>query len=291
MAITIGLNEFVLRQTPESKFSHFEGTWEELVALVTANFHNARPGYRDGVKLVDVDSTRFRSSIVKIGEDTPLQATFGHRREGEQSHTGIVAKGMPKGPAENVFIVLYHRDVLLEDDVDRENVGPETWQILSINASPSKEEVPFQPLAWARNVANLEGGTDPELESKSKEELIELIRENANAYIWWTQHTMVEPLKADEIEVTAGDDERVIWTITTDGNGGGTITPNPLMDPRKDVGSATEDYPGELTKEYDAAIDGLESTLLAMACAGMSVRTPQMRNVIQTTLDAIANNF
>ena len=43
------VNDFVKRQTATSRFSHFNGTWRELVVLVMENWNIQSPGYRDGV--------------------------------------------------------------------------------------------------------------------------------------------------------------------------------------------------------------------------------------------------
>ncbi len=40
-----------------------------------------------------------------------------------------------------------------------------------------------------------------------------------------------------------------------------------------------------------AAIDGMESLILALACAGQDVKSPQFIEAIQTTLDAIGNQY
>jgi len=42
---------------------------------------------------------------------------------------------------------------------------------------------------------------------------------------------------------------------------------------------------------HDAAIDGVESLLLSLACAGVDLSTPQVKAAVQTTLDAIDNNY
>jgi hypothetical protein len=43
--------------------------------------------------------------------------------------------------------------------------------------------------------------------------------------------------------------------------------------------------------EYNVAIDGMESLILGLACAGVDVSTPQFRDGIISALDAIANNY
>ena len=84
----IEANKCVKRQTPDSKFSHFEGTWDELAELAWAFINDAKPGYREHVMLVPVPADRFMTSIVKVGPKTPLEATFVSRFDGEEKHLG-----------------------------------------------------------------------------------------------------------------------------------------------------------------------------------------------------------
>ena len=42
-------------------------------------------------------------------------------------------------------------------------------------------------------------------------------------------------------------------------------------------------------RQYNAAIDGLESLILAHACAGVDVESPAYVEGIETAVDAIAN--
>lgn len=46
----------------------------------------------------------------------------------------------------------------------------------------------------------------------------------------------------------------------------------------------------EPTVEYAAAIDGLESLILAHACAGIDITSPAYLEGIETAVEAIANN-
>ncbi len=50
-----------------------------------------------------------------------------------------------------------------------------------------------------------------------------------------------------------------------------------------------EDSPEDM--EYNAAIDGLESLILAHACAGVDVASKKYVEGIETALDAILNNL
>lgn len=44
-------------------------------------------------------------------------------------------------------------------------------------------------------------------------------------------------------------------------------------------------------KPLRAAIDVLEATILAMACAGINVKTAKFQDAIQTVLDKMANEY
>ena len=44
-------------------------------------------------------------------------------------------------------------------------------------------------------------------------------------------------------------------------------------------------------RQYNAALDGLESLILAHACAGVDVESPAYVEGIETAVEAIANHF
>lgn len=60
-------------------------------------------------------------------------------------------------------------------------------------------------------------------------------------------------------------------------------------------GTITSDLKKDTDKkkdaEYRAAIDGLESLILAHACAGIDITTPAYLEGIESAVDAISNNF
>lgn len=43
--------------------------------------------------------------------------------------------------------------------------------------------------------------------------------------------------------------------------------------------------------EYNAAIDGIESLVLALACKGIDVETPAFADALQTAIEVVANHF
>ena len=145
------------RQTPESRFSHFEGTEQELLRLVFDNFFNGKQGYREGVWLVTVPPDRFKSGIIQLSEGDALQGVFEARREGEFPRKVVTTIGGEKLPAKHVEIILYSRDVLEEDP---EYTAIADWEVISINASPANSSVPVPPTALIANHFGMSGGTD-----------------------------------------------------------------------------------------------------------------------------------
>jgi len=201
----IDINEFVKRQTPDSEYSHFEGTWTELINLVEENFTNQTPGYRDGVILISVPPERFKTTIVnlkKLPDDACLIGKFKERREEEEPYLKVFVTGniinqcrtgrrqlYSKPQAKKVDIVLYRHDVLKENN---EQSTDAEWEIISINANPDEQEVPMSPMTRARNVLEMKGGTNTKLEEKSKEELIQLIKDMAKETVYWNQHAILD---------------------------------------------------------------------------------------------------
>jgi hypothetical protein len=156
----IKASNFVKRQTAESPFSYYAGTWEELEALV-AQAPPGVVGYKPGVSLVAVPAKDFFSGVVTLDPHvtTSLKARFAARRAGEDAFTEVLAYGL-KSPAVAVEIVLYSRTLLVEEG---EAVDAETdYQIVSINARTSVEPEPMTPMAMARNFLGLAGGTKAE---------------------------------------------------------------------------------------------------------------------------------
>jgi hypothetical protein len=153
--VTIGINSFVLRQTESSPFSYFKGNWAQLAGIVPNYMHEAKPGYRDGVILVPVPALGFFSGVVEMEPNRPTKVLFEGRTQEEAPFIQVLVRG-PKTPAKHVEIVLYRHDVLAEDG---SHAGDFDWEIVSINARATEEPEPLTPMAMARNMAGLPGGT------------------------------------------------------------------------------------------------------------------------------------
>lgn len=176
---TVKCGEFVKRQTKESGFSHFEGTWEELETMITNVMrfaHCTRPGYKDGVILVDLDPFLFRSAIVDLTEDTKLIANYAPRRKDEAPFIRISSKAK-KQQAKYASVVLYRADVLAENN-ERETDAD--WEVVAIKARTSEEEEPMDPYTMARNFLHLKGGTKGDF----------LAEDFAKSILYWSSHCM-----------------------------------------------------------------------------------------------------
>jgi len=175
----VACGEFVKRQTPESGYSHFEGTWEaleELVAKTMEDPFRVTQGYKDGVILVELISYGFLSAIVKLDENTKLTSNYAPRRLGEAPFIRVSAKAK-KQPAKYAQVVLYRHDVLAENN-ERETDAE--WEIVCIKARVTEEEEPMDPYTMARNFLHLKGGTKGDFTAE----------QFAQSILYWNNHCM-----------------------------------------------------------------------------------------------------
>ncbi len=172
----ISINKLVRRQTAGSKYSHFTGTWKELVEnLVEFHFGEAEQGYKEGILVLSLPPEGFFSGVVEINEETQLNAEFKARREGEEPYLQLTAVGGEKSPAREVEAILYRHDVLGEDASTKAE-----WEIVSLNARSTEGPEPMTPVAMARNYYGLTGGTKADYSAE----------EFAEAILFWSKRAM-----------------------------------------------------------------------------------------------------
>ena len=170
-----------IRQTPDSRFSHFEGTEEELIQLIRENLEMANIGYRSGVYCIPVPPERFMSGIVQLKEGEPIYGKFEARREGEDPRKWVVSDSREKLPAKSCEVVLYHRTVL-EEEAGYKAVAD--WEIISINASPTPEATPVPPDTLISNHFELSGGTKTKMTSEEFESAL------SKSILFWKDKAM-----------------------------------------------------------------------------------------------------
>jgi hypothetical protein len=180
MSKLVACGEFVKRQTKDSGYSYFDGSWELLEQMAERSLKFDRecimPGYRNGVIIVNVLPFNFYSAIVNLTEATKINASYSPRREGEGSYIRVCAS-MEKQEAKYASLVLYRKDVL--DENDERQTGAE-WEIVAIKASVDQEEEPMNPMTMARNFLHLKGGTQGTFTAE----------QFAKSIVYWNSHCM-----------------------------------------------------------------------------------------------------
>lgn len=180
---TIACGEFVKRQTPESGYSHFNGSWSLLETIATRCMelypHLITPGYRDGVVLLelpDYHAYNFSTAIVKLDDKSKLTSSFAPRRPGEDPFIRVSAQN-EKQRAVFAQLVLYRHDVLAENN---ERQTDAEWEIVAIKARVDAEEEPMDPYTMARNFLHMKGGTKGDFTAE----------QFAKSIVYWNTHCM-----------------------------------------------------------------------------------------------------
>ena len=178
MTKTIKITNFVRRQTPESQFSHWTISDNELIERVLRNLPNAQPGYREGVILVPVEPEGFVSKVVSLSAGDSFVGEYVARREGEEPRKSSFRTNQGGSPAKTVWVVLYAHHVLAEKN---ENESDADFEIVSVNASPSKDDkpAPMPPETLMANHFEMSGGTATKM---SDSEFVAALRESV---LYW----------------------------------------------------------------------------------------------------------
>lgn len=101
-------------------------------------------------------------------------------------------------------------------------------------------------------------------------------KENPRGTPKWAKHKGVK-----KIEIRVGSDT---ITLQLDGRGGGTSSST------LHITEADEDFGAEYQASFNSAMDGLESLVLAHACAGINVEDHRYVAGIAAALEAISNH-
>ena len=159
----VAVNEFVRRQIAGSGKTYSPLlSFEKIAAHASKQLDkgNFKQGYRDGVIIVNADpdyTQQFKCPFVKINKDTKLKAEFVCRRENEEPYIQVRALNGNPLIAGKVEFILYHHDVLAENN---EHSTDAEWELISIHALPEGiEKLPMGPITMMRNQLELKGGT------------------------------------------------------------------------------------------------------------------------------------
>ena len=182
--MNIVVNDFVKRQTSQSRFSHFEGSWNDLLKAVWWSWEDQSPGYRPGVVCVRLSPEGFYSGIVCLQSGDTLKGGFESRQPDEAPRKFITTTGRKKSCAKSVQVILYSSKVLAEAGDNQLPPEEDNWEIISINASPLSGEMPIDPSVLMHNHFGSDGGTDTHM---SDAEFVNTLRES---FVFWKNKVM-----------------------------------------------------------------------------------------------------
>ncbi len=183
---SVSVNKFVKRQIKGSGKTYAEGLSFEKIAqhaqeqLTNGNY---KPGYREGVILVQVNKnliSDFSCPFVKITEETKLKATVVRRRPQEEPYIQMRALNGTPLKTGSVDLILYHHDILSETNEESTDAD---FELISFHAIPDGiEKMPMGPITMMRNQLQLTGGTKAFYESEKWAQSIK----------FWQEYTVLE---------------------------------------------------------------------------------------------------
>jgi len=185
---SIHITKFVRRQSAESPFSHWTFDDAEMFKRIEKNWERQKPGYRDGVILIPIETDGVYSGMVKLRAGQKLVGEYSARREGEEPRKHTYAVG-EKMPAKLCYIVLYRHDVLMEGN---EAETDKEWEMVSLNASPTDEEPPIQSGTLIANHFGYSGGTATKM---SDSEFVAALKVSG---AYWKDKALVAPKQTRE---------------------------------------------------------------------------------------------
>jgi hypothetical protein len=165
-SFTIAISDFLRGRLDASlPYSHFDGSEEELLERVHANFAQHERGYRPGVLVVPVDAEGFHSPVCDLQEGDKIVGEFKARRSGEAPRISIGVEGGKKTAAKACSIILYSRETL------EEGGDPSTgadYDCIMIQARAQEGDEPMHPSTLMHNHFGSDGGTDTKMSPEEK---------------------------------------------------------------------------------------------------------------------------
>ena len=181
---TIAISDFLRsRLCAELPYSHFDGSEDELLELVQANFQDAKEGYRPGVLVIPVSPAGFHSPVCDLKEGDKLVGEYKARREGETPRVSIGVEGGAKTPAGGCNIILYSRETLEEGGDPATGADYDCIMIQATVRSGMRE--PMNPNVLMHNHFGSDGGTDTKMSPGAFEEALR------EGFLYWNSRAML----------------------------------------------------------------------------------------------------
>jgi hypothetical protein len=150
--ITFAINHLYRRQTADSKYSHFDGTDQELIDAVNQNFPLRAEGYRQGTYMVPIETIyagkhRVFTPVVKVDRRNFLntEAVAHSQKDIPLICASVIAR---KVPAMFAKVCVYSHDALVKIG---DHSSKADYEIVSLMGS-DVENQPEHPYELARRV-------------------------------------------------------------------------------------------------------------------------------------------
>jgi len=182
---TVGVNDFVRRQTKGNGKTYSSMTYQEIAEYAENEFNgnNYEEGYRKGVVVIKVKKelvNKFHCPFTKIVSNTKLKAIVTKRQPIEENYIQIRALNGDPLDVGSAQIILYHNDVLAETN---DQCTDKDWELIAFHAIPKFiDKMPMGPITMMRNQLELSGGTKAYYESE----------EWAKSVNFWQKYAILE---------------------------------------------------------------------------------------------------
>ncbi len=160
---------FLKRQENFAPTALHPGQWQEqagneILARVTTSLTmgHTRPGYRPGVLLVSISPDGFKMRHRELVEGDYLFGGYKARVPGETPRKKVQVLHVGEvPPAKYVDVVLYHRDVMIEDgETVPEGVD---YEVVAVLAKDIEGDEPMDPDTLLANHFGFSGGTSTKM--------------------------------------------------------------------------------------------------------------------------------
>jgi hypothetical protein len=182
----IGHNPFFIEQSQRlMKFWPQDFSFVNLVSQIRANWIMREQGYRPGVVRVQILPDGYKTRVVVLQEGDKLEGSYKARVKGEvpRKQIGVVRTLDNLPEARMVEVVLYHRDVLAENN---EACSGCEWDIITILAHPTHESAPMNVGTLMANHFGMNGGTKTLMSPEDFQEALRV------SQLYWADKAMAE---------------------------------------------------------------------------------------------------
>tara|TARA_R100001086_G_scaffold249770_1_gene190820 strand:+ start:1870 stop:2406 length:537 start_codon:yes stop_codon:yes gene_type:complete len=175
-------------------------TWDELADSARFAFYAGKSSrFQPRALEVQVNPNECFTGIVALNHGDELVASFESRREGEAPRKVLQAAnkgaGTHKMQAKSAYVVLFPSTLLAETGDNELEPVEGNWEIISLNASPTKKDTPIDPDTLMHNHFGSDGGTATGLSDAA---FVKALRES---FRFWQDKAMLANLEPTVVEV------------------------------------------------------------------------------------------